>query len=56
MKSLKQIEDKMRRIAVDLDEMDDGSDPKHQAKKLKKLADDLLKTSTQVHGSGTGED
>lgn len=57
---------KINEVAQDLREMDDGSDPEHQAKKLDRVAKDLAAlrelivgepgASTNVHGSGTGKE
>ena len=68
MKNLQQIEKKIREVALDLTEPQDGANMSHQVKKLNQAADDLQKVhgggtggnapqaSTQVHGGGTGED
>jgi hypothetical protein len=53
-KLLEQAEAICREVALDLQEMPDQgiSDPKHQAKKLVKAADDIHEVL--VHGRGTG--
>ena len=43
-------------IITDLSEIKALGDIEYQAKRIKKVADDLGNASTQIHGSGTGND